>query len=168
MSAVPRRGYIVAPITLQSVRELFDLRLLLEPAAAALAAGNVDAAHLRALDAICAAGYVPGDKSSERKFLSANKALHLAVASASGNQRLAQALALILEEMNRFFHFGLALRDRSDEMEHEHSALVEALIAGDRELARATAVDQIEAARRMVVEALLSSAALDQAEITLG
>jgi DNA-binding GntR family transcriptional regulator len=45
----PRHGYTVAPITLRDVQELFDLRLLLEPAAAALAAGHREPAALSRL-----------------------------------------------------------------------------------------------------------------------
>ncbi len=166
VTALPRRGYVIAPVTLQCVNDIFDLRLLLEPAAAERAAGNVDGAKLRELDAICIAGYQPGDRDSERRFLGANKAFHVAVARASGNERLARTLAQLLDEMERLFHLGLALRDRSEEMQHEHKALIDALVAGDREAAHAATVEQIESARKMVVDAIISGSGLRRINIT--
>ena len=39
--AEPRRGHVVAPLTLRDVLEIYDLRLLLEPPAAEAAAGRM-------------------------------------------------------------------------------------------------------------------------------
>src|SRR5262245_57475724 len=47
--ARPRQGHTVAPVTLESVNEVFGLRLILEPAAARLAAGRADIALLEEL-----------------------------------------------------------------------------------------------------------------------
>ena len=44
----PRRGHVVAPLTLRDVDEIYALRLLLEPPAAAVAAERLDAATARA------------------------------------------------------------------------------------------------------------------------
>src|SRR5882757_7422730 len=43
LRAIPRRGYMVTPITLKDIQDVFELRLMLEPAAARMAAGKVDA-----------------------------------------------------------------------------------------------------------------------------
>src|SRR5688572_14083169 len=48
---LPRKGYLVAPITLKYVHDFFAVWLMLEPAGARLAAGKVDVAQLRAIDA---------------------------------------------------------------------------------------------------------------------
>ncbi len=50
VESVPRQGYVIVPITLKDVEEVFALRLLLEPAAARLAAGKVDAKALARID----------------------------------------------------------------------------------------------------------------------
>lgn len=160
VQAIPRHGYRVSPITLRDVQELFGLRLIVEPAAVQLAAGHVDATQLRRLDELCQAGYTLGDSASAAAFLHANTEFHVTVARASGNRRLATLLATLLDESERLFHLGLMLRNRTEEMAHEHKELVEALIAGDGEAARRIAVEQIIAAQRMVVDALLSSRAL--------
>lgn len=164
---IPRQGYAITPITLRDVRDLFDLRLIVEPAAVQRAAGNIDVTNLRRLDALCKAGYVLGDHGSVTAFLRANTEFHVSIAHASGNARLSQLLAQLLDESERLFHLGLMLRNRSDEMAHEHHDLVEALAAGDAETARCIAIDQITTSQRMVVDALLTSAALMEASVTV-
>ncbi len=164
---IPRQGYAISPITLRDVHDLFDLRLIAEPAAVQRAVGNIDMADLRRLDALCRAGYTLGDHDSATAFLRANTEFHVSIARASGNARLAQLLAQLLDESERLFHLGLMLRNRSDEMAHEHHDLVEALVAGDAEAARCIAGSQIIASQRMVVDALLTSAALMEASVTV-
>jgi DNA-binding GntR family transcriptional regulator len=163
VSASPRRSYVVAPITLRDVQEIYALRLILEPATARLAAGKVDARKLEKLDAICRKGYAPGDPASTLRFLEANREFHLQVAESGGNQRFVRLLAQILDETTRVMHIGLGLRNRNAEMQHEHHALLEALQRGDGEAAAAIAESQVAASRDMVLSGLLrSNALLDQ------
>ncbi len=155
---VPRQGYRIAPITFKTVRDLFAVRVLLEPEAACLAAAQAGPSELERLAELCnAARYQLGDSASAEEFLRLNTAFHVGIARASGNERLAGIIASLLDEMERLFHLGLMLRDRNDEMYHEHHDLVDALTAGDGERAARVVIEQIEAARRMVTEALLSS-----------
>lgn len=165
--SLPRLGYIIAPVTLEDVHDIFEFRLLLEPAAARRAVGRVDGQRLRRLDALCRAGYTPGNRASAAAFLQANKEFHVTMARASGNERLAEALAHLLDEMERIFHIGLAARNRTKEMQHEHKELVDALVAGDGDAAERICITQIEAARRMVTNALSSSPSLMKVNITM-
>jgi DNA-binding GntR family transcriptional regulator len=59
--------------------------------------------------------------------------------------------------MTRLLQLGLALRNRSQELQHEHRALVKALTRGDGETAERICRAQIEAARDMVLSAVLTS-----------
>jgi DNA-binding GntR family transcriptional regulator len=115
---------------------------------------------LRRLDEICGAGYDPGDPESASEFLRINTEFHVAIARASGNGRLADILAQLIREMERIFHVGLRIRNRSEEMAHEHRDLVDALVSGDGEAARRIAADQILAAQKMVMDGLLASTQL--------
>ncbi len=155
--AIPRRGYMVTPVTLKDIQDVFELRLMLEPRAARLAAGRVDAKRLRLLDEICRAGYQSGEPKSTARFLDANKDFHVAIAQASGNARLAHALSQLLDEMTRLLHLGLGIRNRTQEMQHEHRTLVRALVRGDGATAEKICREQIEAAREMVLKAMLNS-----------
>ena len=155
-----RRGYVVKPITLRDVNDLFQLRSIIEIAAVRLAAGRVDEASLRRLAQVRTKRYQPGDRDSESEFLRANTEFHLAVARATGNDRLIATLAQTLSEMERLFHFGLAMRNRTAEMREEHQALIAALSRGDADEAERVLREELESSRGMVLSALMSSESL--------
>lgn len=157
LRAIPRRGYMVTAITLKDIHDVFELRLMLEPQAAHMAAGKVDVQRLRVLDEACRPGYQSNDIKSITRFLEANKAFHVAIAQATGNGRLAIMVSQLLDQMTRLLHLGLGLRNRSQEMQHEHRALVKALARGDSETAERISREQIEAARGMVLSAIMTS-----------
>ena len=165
--AIPRRGHIIAPVTLQSVKDLFDLRLLLEPAAVERACGNVDAMRLNQINARCARGYQPGNEASEGEFMDANRAFHMEIARCSGNQRLATVLSQIMDEMARLLHLGFVLRERPSEMLHEHDALIAALINDEKARARDMTVTHIKSVRALVIDGIITHTNLSTTNIAL-
>jgi DNA-binding GntR family transcriptional regulator len=158
--SIPGHGYEVTPITLGDVQDLYNFRLIIEPAAAQLAAGHVSATDLRRLDEFCKARLSIVDQESESHYLQANYLFHTTIADASGNQRLGKAVRRVLEESERLFHLSSALRKRSDDIAHEHTDLVDALIAGDGEMARKLMQTHITASQRRALDALLASPSL--------
>jgi DNA-binding GntR family transcriptional regulator len=157
---IHRRGYVVKPITLRDVNDLFELRTIIEVGVVRLAAGKVDAAGLRRMEHVRAQKYQPGDRDSEARFLQANTELHLVVARATGNDRLVLALAQTLSEMERLFHFGLAMRNRTAEMRAEHQALIEALARGDADEAERVTRKELESSKAMVIGGFMASESL--------
>ncbi|MGP3966215.1 GntR family transcriptional regulator [Streptomyces sp. 6N223] len=152
----PRQGYRVSPVTLASVRDLFEMRLLLEPAAVELAALRAPREELEALHTLAHQTYVPGDTASYERFLQDNREFHVRIARATGNERLARSLRVLLEEMQRLFFISLDNRDSASEMTHEHHDLYDALLARDGARARELVVGQIEAGRERVLQGLVS------------
>lgn len=153
-----RMSTIVSPVTIRDVREVFQLRVVLEVAATRFAAGNVDPDRIRALNDAVHAGYTPGDPKSEQTFVRANRELHRYIAQASGNQRLATMVADLLEQHERIVHLGLALQNREQEFIHHHDDLVTALIEGDGDRAAELAERSVRNSQKRVLEALMSSA----------
>ena len=154
VTAVPRRGWVVSVVTIRDIHEVFDLRLMLEPEAARRAAGHAELHRLTPLNDICALGHRPDDADSALDFLSANRQFHTTVAELAGNQRLARQIGRLLDESTRMLVLGLATRDRSLEMAHEHGALIRAMIAHDQDEAARIMREQITASRDMVLAAL--------------
>ncbi|WP_167752911.1 GntR family transcriptional regulator [Pusillimonas caeni] len=163
--SVPRHGHIIAPVTLQTIRELFELRLLLEPAAVQKACGRIDTARLRALNERCAKGYLPGDEVSEKAFMEANQGFHLEIAHACGNQKLAAILSQIMDEMARLLHLGFILRERPEVMMHEHADLLEAVESGDPAKAYNIAVAHINSSRTLVLDGIMTHTNLSDTSI---
>jgi DNA-binding GntR family transcriptional regulator len=166
VEAVARSGYRVTPVTVKQARDLFQLRSLLEGEAAAIAAERgVDLGVLQKLEKLVTTSYDRKDRKSINKFLQANTRFHVSLATLGGNEALAAMLQQVLEQLERLFHLGLALRSRGDEMVHEHRELLAAVKAGDPELARKVAVEQASTAQLMVLDALLSSDAVQSTNI---
>jgi len=149
------RGYIIAPITIQYIRDLFDLRLVLELAAAERAARNAAPTQIAALQEMSAISYCLEDPASHAAFLRTNRDFHLALAAAADNRRLVELLEGLLIEMDRLFYLGLRLRDSSMEMRREHQELVAALAAGDTAGVREVLARQINASRDRILEAIM-------------
>lgn len=148
----PRQGYRVTALSLARVREVFEMRLLLEPVAAELAATRAQEADLLALAEL--AGRTYDHNSSYEDFLRDNREFHVRLAEAAGNSILARTLRTLLEEMQRLYFVSLG-RSRSEPL-HDHHELYTAVLDRDPARARAIVEHQIEASRVQVLAALLS------------
>ncbi len=165
VQVTPRHGYAVAPITLRDVHELFELRLLIEPAAAAMAVRNSSSACLSRIKKLSEVGYAETNQDSVRKFLRANTELHAYVAQISGNRRIAQLQAKLLSESERLINFGVHAHPQSDRTVSEHQKLVEAFVSKDPDLARKITEEHVVATRQMVLESLLTNTSLREIPI---
>jgi DNA-binding GntR family transcriptional regulator len=165
--AEPRRGHVVAPITLRDVGEVYALRLLLEPPAAAGAAGRLEPAALERLRATVRTRVDVEDTASIDRFLDANRAVHVAVADAAGNRRLAGLVERLLDDSERAI--GVALRAGAAggglRVRDEHEALLAALAAADAPAAERIMRAAIERFRDELLATLAGSAAVQDAAL---
>jgi DNA-binding GntR family transcriptional regulator len=150
----PRQGYRVAPVTLDRVRELFEMRMLLEPVAAELAATRASQADLDDLAALARQTYPASDVGGYERFLADNREFHARMAEAAGNAILARTLRTLLEEMQRLFFISLG--STATEQLHEHHGLYDALLDRDPARARSIVEDQITSSRERVLQSLLA------------
>jgi DNA-binding GntR family transcriptional regulator len=152
--AMPRMGYVVSPITAQDIHELYELRLILETAAARLAAERASGEDLKRIRDAAQTTYQYKDRQSYTRFLLSNANFHVSIAAASRNHRLAFEISRTMDELTRVFHLGLDLRDSAEEMRRDHQALAEALSAHDAALAEQHVRSEILTSRARVLEAL--------------
>ncbi|MFM0203625.1 GntR family transcriptional regulator [Paraburkholderia fungorum] len=156
--SIPRQGYRIAPVTLRDVEEVFTLRVQLEPLAARLACGRVDIALLRRLEAACRVPHPERALSDQIDvFLDANRDFHLAIAAASGNERLHRTLASLMDEMCRLVALGFGVQGTKPEIKHDHNAMIDAFEAGDGRRAETIARRHIETFQSMTMEKVYAS-----------
>lgn len=160
-----RNRYFVVPITLKDAQDLFDMRLLVEPRAARLAADRIDDATLQHLETLSQVQYTTGDSDSAGAFLRANREFHVLIARSSGNLLMAEIVATLLDREERLNHLAHMLGDRNQDAHHEHLALVVALRAGDGNQAATLMAEGIASARSFVIDAMLRSPALQSVNI---
>jgi DNA-binding GntR family transcriptional regulator len=152
--SIARVGYEAAPITLADVRDVYGLKLVVEPAAAQLAINRVDIAALRALDR-------PARRNeTTEEFLARNREIHLAIARASRNARLAQNVESLIDASDRIRYFADSLRPAEATITHRHEELIGALERGDPAAAHAAAASQILAAQAQFLESFLLASSL--------
>ena len=159
VQALSRRGYLVKPIALRDIGEIFALRRMLEPVAVRHAAGRADVNRLRQLDAVCGAGFA-GDPASQATFLQAHRQLHLAIVTAGGNERLTDVFAPLWDETERVVHHTGLLRSRGAELRHDHAALIAALATRRGDEAAAAIEDELERLHRVIIDAALTTSSM--------
>lgn len=154
VEAIPRFGYIVAGDDEFDRKDLHELQLILEPAAAALAAGRVDATHLLELDERCRSAAASVESVDDaRAYLQANIGFHTAVAHATGNSLLARFVRILFERMQRQVFAGPNAVAIARNAAHTHEDLIRHLVDGNAEAAEQTARDQVERIHRRMIEA---------------
>lgn len=164
LQSLPYIGYEVTYITLGDIEELFDWRLIIEPAAAELAVGRVSVDELERLERNCQDNYSLAAPGRITEYLACNRQIHMYIAEATGNRRLAQAISAALDAGERFYHIGIRL---GTEMPHDHRALIEAFRDGDAARARAISTAQIRSVRRSVIDALLRTRSVRAATLDI-
>ena len=94
LQRIPRKGYLVAPISIRDVVELYEYRKVLECFAAERIAQTADARVVRELDAIVA--IEKRGESHVAEILAANGRFHRRVAELAGNSRVTSQVTLVL------------------------------------------------------------------------
>jgi GntR family transcriptional regulator, transcriptional repressor for pyruvate dehydrogenase complex len=135
-----------------SALELIQVRRILEPAATALAAMNIDDATLASLEKSLAR---MEESTSQANLVREDSHFHAQVAAASGNDTLASMLLGISSRTIRARIWrGMIDSDATARTISEHARILEALQARDGGLARATALAHVcttEAFMRQII-----------------
>ena len=144
VTTIPRRGTLVRRPTLQDIIEIDQIRVLLEPAAARLAAGRVNADALERI-----AGGLQRLQDSPRidlaKFLETDWQLHELVLAASGNTHIRNIVNSLHDRLSAVR--WRSAHPRADVALGELLQLVQALRAGDGDAAEAAMRKHLQATR---------------------
>ncbi|WP_426626041.1 GntR family transcriptional regulator [Leifsonia sp. McL0607] len=155
------KGYTAAPLLdSEGLRELFEMRRLLEPYASRSAAGVIDAETLDQLEQLCddmhrsgAASRTGDDRFKDYKdFANQDAEFHRLIAVHSGNGLLADAIVRLRSHLHQYriyFTHGVV-----DETSGEHEAVLEALRAGDGAAAEKAMLDHITKSYNRISESL--------------
>ena len=123
----------------RTVLELFEVRRMLEPESAALAAQRGDEEVAAALEAELDRMVAAGDSADD--LVEADAAFHDVIAHAPGNGVLRALLrSLSTSTVRARLWHGIAERGALDQAREEHRRIYEAIAAGDADLARASAL----------------------------
>jgi DNA-binding GntR family transcriptional regulator len=145
LQAVPHRGYLVPEISFQAVRDLFEVRLVLEAATsefASLRATDQEIKDLRQLTI-----QAPADVQSQTEvaqFIEANTQFHRCLAKMARNRNLLELLTHNLEAAERLMYIELrSSRFQARECQVAHERIVNALETRDPTVVRNAVLDDI-------------------------
>ncbi|HXR97897.1 MAG TPA: GntR family transcriptional regulator [Terriglobales bacterium] len=140
---VPFRGYFVAPLTLAEFHNLHEVQLIVDPAAAALAAVRARPDQLKEMEGLAEYAYRVGVRSSYFAFLKHNFNLHVGIAAASQNQHLVEVVTAIQTRLMRFFYLIIAMDGYGPQLVNEHKLIVAAIRERQPEAARQHAAEHV-------------------------
>jgi DNA-binding GntR family transcriptional regulator len=140
------RTLTVAPLSALEVRELYAVRLRLDPFAAAEAAVHARPETLDAIDALAARA----TEATTQGRLRANREFHRAIYRASGNRTLADLLDRLWDQTDRYRLLALQDEQHERSAEQEHHRIAAAVRARDPRLVDDLMARHVEATLRLV------------------
>jgi len=155
----PQRGYTVAPlITLDQLRELIELRLLIEPATAAAAAKRAtvqQASELRSFARTGGAG--DNDVAANRLDMLYDAKFHDMIAEFAGNRLIRETLARLRSHLHMYRLYYHAGQGAATNVEHE--VIADAIASGDPDVAAAAMRDHLHTAIKRIDDVFASGRA---------
>lgn len=149
LRALPRKGYFVIPVTQNDVRECFQMRVILEKAAASLVCRFAGQPELDAIMELAKKFPKDGEEIDIQEFNRLNNIFHMSIIRATHNSLIAEVSARVMENLLRILLQDSKGLDYSHEYE-EHIAISQALLDRDSERAEQLIVEHIVELQRRI------------------
>jgi len=150
VSIKPRSGYFVTHITLKQLRDMLELREILEVASIERAVVRITEEQLEQLEHVHA-GYTDEDDESYDRYMDENRRFHYLIAQASGNQELAEMLGHLHDRLARF----MVLCRAGETLEPRHALLIEALRTREVATARQAILNEMNETHEAILERVI-------------
>jgi DNA-binding GntR family transcriptional regulator len=160
LERVAGHGYFVARVTVQSIHDTFDVRRLLEGAAAARAAERAtpeEIETIRHLAVIPIRSAEPGAEEDHdyREAEAANARFHMAIAAAARNTLAQELIERCLAQIDRFMSLGVQFGPFQQGATAAHLEIVAAIGRRDPDGARARMEEHLDCGSQRMKDALL-------------
>jgi DNA-binding GntR family transcriptional regulator len=149
VTVTPRRGAVVTQLSRREFIDAYQVREALETLAIRLAVSRLDEPDRARLRELHQEMVEHAERGEVNAFFDANAAFHGLFVTASGNQKLQEMYRLLMDQMGRYLAHSLALRGSLEKSIAEHSAILEAVEAGDADQATLLLADHIEVPQRV-------------------
>jgi DNA-binding GntR family transcriptional regulator len=150
---LPRRGYLVRPLRLEDVRDIYALRQYIEPNLVVEAARRSSPDQLAGLVEHIDAQQQARDRRDEAFRAGSN--FHLSIARLASSARGLRILTGLLDEGRRLHHIVPALDSRLSETAEldDHRRIARAMADGDHELASKVMHEHLQESLRQIIRA---------------
>ncbi len=137
VSTVPRKGAVVAAVTVAELLEMFEVMAEMESLCARLAARRMTAPDVAALEVLHKACEHPITEGDPDAYYLANVAFHEAIYAGSRNAYLERQTKQVRNRLSPYRRLQLHRKGRMTTSNTEHTAIVDAIKAGDEDGAAA-------------------------------
>ncbi|MCC6198412.1 MAG: GntR family transcriptional regulator [Burkholderiales bacterium] len=128
----PRRGYEVISLNPEEIREVFELRMLIEERAGALSASARQPADIEEVDAVLLAMERLGEgESAKRRWFELNREFHARLFATSGRRHLCRIASQLRDTVEPYIRLEVSFTGDFDEAEKDHRKIFEAFRRGD-------------------------------------
>jgi DNA-binding GntR family transcriptional regulator len=151
----PRHGMQVKPVSVEDMREIYEILTALESAAAGLAAEQrLTEQQIGALREAVSDMDVALESGDLEAWARADERFHRLLLAYSGNVRLEGLVGTFIDQAHRVRMLTLRLRPKPEASNDDHRAVVEAIAKGDADTARRVHWAHRERSGRMLVALL--------------
>ncbi|WP_160692085.1 GntR family transcriptional regulator [Clostridium sp. C2-6-12] len=142
LKSLPRKGYLVKPVTQKNIRESFQMRAIFEKAAVNIAIKSANDSELEAIMEL--AMKFPKDSGNNKieEFNELNNIFHMSIIKATHNSQLIEMSEGIMENLSRILRLDCNNIEFANEKE-EHINIAKALIERDGKKAEELIVEHI-------------------------
>ncbi len=148
VSVIPGKGYTVTKLSWQQIKDLFEVRLVLECSAIELAVARATSQDVEALKA---AAVIPKKRElSIEGLLDANLKFHSIIWRATRNARLEQLASETMDDLMRAMHTAMLSED-THEMVEQHLVMADLIAHKKSEQAREAMAEHVDATRRRLL-----------------
>ncbi|MDP6258602.1 MAG: GntR family transcriptional regulator [Rhodospirillales bacterium] len=130
IDVLPRKGYLIRPISISDAHDLYEMRLLLEKSCTRRACDEASDEDLASLDKFRAA-----ENGDLAHWVTYNRDFHRRIAELSGNARMAKMTQEVIDQFDRLTFVGVSAAPTEAAAEKfvaEHCEIIDALQVRDR------------------------------------
>lgn len=150
-----RRGAQVLAVTPRDVKEIYEIKTMLEGLAARLAAERITTQELTRLKAIYQQMCRLSERGSRARYVDVSRQFHQAFIEASGNSRLVQIYEAMSRQIWWLGSMILSQSDRHRTSVQEHGEILDALAARDAKRAQTVTEDHVRRGGELFFEQFL-------------
>jgi len=148
---LPRRGYFVIKLTKKDIKEIYDLRIMLESYALDTAMENMKPERLKEIyKNLEKLREISDEKERERESLRIDQEFHREIINNCDNKRAQKLFYQIYD----FARISLWMHKRIGEDINEHIAVIKALLQKNKKEAKRLLVQHLKNARKAILEAV--------------
>jgi len=146
----PGKGAFVRGVPLKRIREIFEIRLLIEPHVTALACNHIPRDRLERV-ALVLRRVLAASSPTPEEYHRAGDDLHNLILRSSGNEAIQEWISRSKAEINRACYFAMRRPGVSKRFAAQHLVVAERLLAGDADGASRAMAEHIASVRDSVL-----------------